>query len=63
MTEFLKTQNLTKLAKEIGIARQTLSVIKHGKQEPSHSTLIKFAKALKEKGYNDSEILRIITTK
>lgn len=63
MTEFLKTQNLTHLAKELGIARQTLSIIKSGKQQASQNTLIKFAEHLKKQNYTDTEILNIILSK
>ena len=63
MTEFLKTQNLTHLAKELGIARQTLSIIKSGKQQASQNTLIKIAEHLKKQNYTDTEILNIILSK
>ena len=63
MTEFLKTQNLTHLAKELGIARQTLSIIKSGKQQASQNTLIKFAEHLRKQNYTDTEILNIILSK
>ena len=63
MTEFLKNQNLTHLAKELGIARQTLSIIKSGKQQASQNTLIKFAEHLKKQNYTDTEILNIILSK
>ena len=63
MTEFLKTQNLTHLAKELGMARQTLSIIKSGKQQASQNTLIKIAEHLKKQNYTDTEILNIILNK
>ena len=63
MTEFLKNQNLTHLAKELGIARQTLSIIKSGKQQASQNTLIKIAEHLKKQNYTDTEILNIILSK
>ena len=63
MTEFLKTQNLTHLAKELGMARQTLSIIKSGKQQASQNTLIKIAEHLKKQNYTDTEILNIILSK
>ena len=63
MTEFLKNQNLTHLAKELGMARQTLSIIKSGKQQASQNTLIKIAEHLKKQNYTDTEILNIILSK
>jgi DNA-binding XRE family transcriptional regulator len=63
MTEFLKTQNLSHLAKELGMARQTLSIIKSGKQQASQNTLIKIAEHLKKQNYTDTEILNIILSK
>ena len=63
MTEFLKTQNLTHLAKETGLGRTTLSMIRNGKQLATQPTIIKIAEHLKRKGYTDTEILNIIATK
>jgi transcriptional regulator with XRE-family HTH domain len=63
MIEFLKTQNLTHLAKETGLGRCTLSLIRSGKQFATQPTIIKIAEHLKKQGYTDTQILKIITTK
>jgi transcriptional regulator with XRE-family HTH domain len=63
MTEFLKTQNLTHLAKETGLGRCTLSLIRSGKTFATQPTMIKIAEYLKKQNYTDTEILNIITSK
>jgi transcriptional regulator with XRE-family HTH domain len=64
MKEFLNTiPNLSQFARESGISRNTLKVIKSGKQEPLQKTLIKFAEHLKSLNYTDTEILNIILSK
>jgi transcriptional regulator with XRE-family HTH domain len=64
MKEFLNTiPNLSQFARESGISRNTLKVIKSGKPEPLQRTLIKFAEHLKSLNYTDTEILNIILSK
>jgi transcriptional regulator with XRE-family HTH domain len=64
MREFLlQLPNLTKFAEESGLSRNTLKMIRIGKQQASQNTLIKFAEHLKKQNYTDTEILNIILSK
>ena len=63
MTEFLKNQNLSNLAEEMGVERSILSKIRSGKRTPAYSTVIKIIEHLKKQNYTDTEILNIILSK
>ncbi len=63
MKDYLNEQNLTHLAKDTGISRSTLSLMRSGKQTPTYPVVVKLIQHLQKIGYNDSEILSIILNK